>query len=146
MVRHSHQDALSESEFDRLIEATDDLEPPYDAECLFVLVAAGRLGMRAGEISHLRETWIDWDTNQIQIPRFDPCDHGDGNTVCGYCRAQSQLAVENGRMNHSRRPSRTAGNRRRRTRRERSRSITIRSSRPSFASSSPIATAGRTHA
>jgi len=96
MVRHSHQDALSESEFDRLIEATDDLEPPYDAECLFVLVAAGRLGMRAGEISHLRETWIDWDTNQIQIPRFDPCDHGDGNTVCGYCRAQSQLAVENG--------------------------------------------------
>ena len=96
MVRHSHQDALSEAEFDTLVWATDDLEPPYDAECLFVLIAAGRLGMRAGEIAHLRESWIDWDTCQIQIPQFDPCDHGEGGSVCGYCRAQSQLAVENG--------------------------------------------------
>lgn len=96
MVRHSSQDALSESEFDQLVEATDDLEKPYDAECLFVLIAAGRLGMRAGEIAHLRESWIDWDTDQIRIPRFDPCDHGKGGTVCGYCRSQSQLAVENG--------------------------------------------------
>lgn len=94
MVRHSHQDALSESEFDRLVEATDDLEKPYDAECLFVLVAAGRLGMRAGEIMHMRESWIDLDTNQIRIPSFDPCDHGKDGTICGYCHSQAQLAVD----------------------------------------------------
>lgn len=96
MVRHSHQDALSESEFDELVQATDRLDEQYQAECLFVLVAAGRLGMRGGEIAHIREEWINWDQHQIVIPRFDPCDHGRGGTVCGYCRSQSQLAVENG--------------------------------------------------
>lgn len=96
MVRHSHQDAVTESEFDQLVKATDKLEKPYDAECLFILVAAGRLGLRAGEISHLREEWIDWNTKQIHIPRFDPCDHGDNGSICGYCRSQAQLAVENG--------------------------------------------------
>jgi len=95
-IRHSYEDALSESEFDQLVEATDGLSKPYDAECLFVLIAAGRLGMRAGEISHMREDWIDYDKEQIQIPNFDKCDHGENGDVCGYCRAQAQLAVENG--------------------------------------------------
>lgn len=96
MVRHSHQDALTESEFGQLVEATDDVEKQYQDECLFVLVAAGRLGMRGGEIAHIHEDWINWDQQQIVIPRFDPCDHGQEGTVCGYCRSQSQLAVENG--------------------------------------------------
>ena len=96
MVRHSHQDAVSESEFDQLVKATDQLKPPYDAECLFVLIAAGRLGMRGGEIAHLKESWIDWDTKQILIPAFDVCDTGEDGSICGYCRAQAELAVENG--------------------------------------------------
>lgn len=94
MVRNSHQDALSESEFERLVDATDELEPPFDAECLFIVVAAGRLGMRAGEISHMRTDWIDWDKRQIKIPAWDPCDHGQGEDICGYCRAQAELACE----------------------------------------------------
>lgn len=96
MTRHSHQDALSEAEFDRLVEATDNLKSPYDAECLFVLVAGGRLGLRGGEICHMSEDWINWKKKQIQIPNYDPCTDGEHGGVCGYCRAQSQLAIENG--------------------------------------------------
>jgi integrase len=86
MVRHSRQDALNDTEFQRLVDACDDLEEPYDRECLFILVAGGRLGMRAGEISHCREDWVDWTRLQIEIPRHEPCD-------CGYCRDQAHQSI-----------------------------------------------------
>lgn len=94
MTRHSHQDALSESEFQRLVDATDDLDHPFDAECLFVLVAAGRLGMRAGEIAHIRRDWINFDDALIQVPRHDPCTFGETVGPCSYCETQAELAME----------------------------------------------------
>lgn len=87
MVRHSRQDALNDEEFEHLVEATDQLDEPFQSECLFILIAGGRLGMRAGEIAHARESWVDWDRMQIEIPRHEPCS-------CGYCRDQAQQAVE----------------------------------------------------
>jgi integrase len=87
MVRHSRQDALNDEEFQRLVDATDKLEEPFHSECLFILVAGGRLGMRAGEISHSRSSWVDRERKQIEIPRHEPCS-------CGYCRDQAEQAVE----------------------------------------------------
>lgn len=93
MVRNSFQDAPSEEEYQTLLESAADLPEPYDAECLFILVCAGRLGMRGGEICHMREDWVDWQNKQIEIPLFDPCDHGITGGVCGYCRSQAELAL-----------------------------------------------------
>lgn len=87
MTRHSHQDALTEEEFDRLFEATSELDDYFELEARFILVAGGRLGMRAGEICHMDESWINWEESIIHIPWHEPCD-------CGYCRTQSQDAVE----------------------------------------------------
>ena len=95
MVRHSKQDALSEAEFDRLVDAAYGLDTPFDEQSLFVLYVAGRLGLRAGELSHIRESWVDWDRQQIEIPRRDKCDFGQGGSVCGYCYQQAELAVRN---------------------------------------------------
>jgi len=86
MVRYSHQDALSESEFQALLDAVDDMDEPFRTECRFILVAGGRLGMRAGEITHFREDWVDWGRSVIDIPRFQDCD-------CGYCRSQAQQSA-----------------------------------------------------
>jgi integrase len=87
MVRHSHQDALSEQEFIELWQSTRHLRQPLDEEARFVLVSAGRLGLRAAEICHLREEWIDWKRSMIEIPAFQDCD-------CGYCRSQSKQSVD----------------------------------------------------
>lgn len=93
MVRHSKQDALSEAEYKRLLEAAYDLDKPFDEQTLFVLYVAGRLGLRAGELAHIRESWIDWDRQQINIPRRDKCDFGKGGSICGYCYQQAELAT-----------------------------------------------------
>lgn len=87
MVRHSHQDALSKQEFETLWSAASELRYPFDEECRFVLVTAGRLGLRAAEITHLRESWINWDRQMIRIPSFQQCN-------CGYCRSQSRQSVQ----------------------------------------------------
>lgn len=93
MTRHSHEDALSEVEFEALIDTTDELDPPADAECYVLLLLGGRLGMRAGEIAHMQADWIDWERKQINIPSYEPCTKGRHGGPCGYCRAQSEQAV-----------------------------------------------------
>ena len=64
-TRNSSQDALSESEFERLIDATDQLPDDRGAEAMFILITGGRLGMRAGEIAHMKESWVNWNRKQI---------------------------------------------------------------------------------
>jgi integrase len=86
MVRNSHQDALTEPEFKRLLQAADEFDEPLRRQCRFILICAGRLGMRAGEICHFKEHWIDWGRQQIHIPHHEPCD-------CGYCRSQAWQSV-----------------------------------------------------
>lgn len=93
MVRHSHQDALPDAEFEELVDAAARLADPYRSECRLILYAGGRLGLRAGEIAHLDESWINWERQMIEIPHHDPCTDGEDGAPCGYChkRARSQL-------------------------------------------------------
>lgn len=93
MPRHAEQDAIDAATFDRLLEATDELDEPYQQECRFVLIAAGRLGLRAGEIGHLEEDWIDWERSRINIPRYEPCTRGKDGGACGYCRKRARSRV-----------------------------------------------------
>lgn len=94
MVRHSHEDALSDAEFEALLDATSELDNPHDEDTYTILLLGGRLGMRAGEISHMEQEWIDWERDQIRIPTHEPCTKGRNGGVCGYCRAQAKQAVE----------------------------------------------------
>lgn len=48
-----------------------------------ICLLGGRLGLRAGEISHLQIDWIDWNCNLLQIPKHEPCE-------CGYCKRQAR--------------------------------------------------------
>lgn len=93
MPRHSHQDALTEAEFEHLLEAAKDLKGPYDLECRLILFLGGRLGLRAGEITHLREDWIRWRDRFIEIPAFDACDLGQNDEPCGYCKKSARQAA-----------------------------------------------------
>ncbi|MFD2655317.1 tyrosine-type recombinase/integrase [Gracilibacillus thailandensis] len=87
MPRNSHQDALDDTKYRRLIEATDGLDEPFQTEAFAILVFGGRLGMRGGEICHLSEDWVNWERKMIEIPAYDAC-------ACGYCRQQAHLATQ----------------------------------------------------
>ena len=89
-TKHSHQNALSEGQFDELFEATSTLRQPFDVECRLMLVAAGRLGMRAGEIVHMQEHWVDWEKSLIEIPSYEPCQKGRDGGPCGNCNVNSK--------------------------------------------------------
>ena len=95
-VRHSKENALSPMQFESLVEQTYQLKKFWDVESRLILFLAGRLGMRRGEIAHLRESWIDWRQERIVIPSHQPCDHGKDGSMCGCCRQQAdQMAVHN---------------------------------------------------
>ena len=96
-VRNCKDDALSDREFERMVEATYRLDDDYVAlECRMILFAAGRLGMRSGEIVHMRADWIDWRRDMITIPRHERCTKGRDGGICGACRqAARQMADYN---------------------------------------------------
>jgi len=65
-VRHSKDDALSERKFKQMVAATHKLEDTYSAiELRLILFADGRLGLRAGELTHLSGVWMDWRDGKI---------------------------------------------------------------------------------
>lgn len=94
LPRHTKEDALSEREFELLLEGTYEMKPYYGFQARFIVLVGGRLGLRRGEISHMRESWIDWRRNMIEIPRREPCQKGKSGGVCGYCRSLAEQRVE----------------------------------------------------
>jgi integrase len=96
MTHHTREDAINQRMFDTLAQASyDNLSHPFDIQCRFVLYAGGRLGMRAGEIAHFSEEWVDWDKEIIQIPSHDPCTKGRDGGLCGYCRVRARKRAKN---------------------------------------------------
>lgn len=94
MTRHSREDAVSEPVFDDLLAAATTLDAQTGREARFVLVAAGELGLRAGEIAHIDEDWVDWTEDLIRIPNHDRCDQGRHGGLCGYCKKRAQQSAE----------------------------------------------------
>lgn len=54
-------------------------------ESQFVVVMAGRLGLRAGEITHCRESWVNWRKSLVEVPAHQPCTKGKDGGICGTC-------------------------------------------------------------
>lgn len=95
MVTHSKELALDAYEFEFYVEGARRIEDPLRSlEAEFVAFAAGRLGLRAGEILHIQEEWIDWRRRRIAIPYHEPCNKGKGPGCCGYCSQQSRQKAE----------------------------------------------------
>lgn len=96
-VTHSKEDALSDREFELLLEGAKELsrsEYYYDPDPEMVVYVLGRLGLRRGELVHLDEDWIDWREQRIEIPAYAPCNRGQGNRACGECRQSARQRVE----------------------------------------------------
>jgi len=97
-VQHCKQDALSNREYERLFEATYNLAAPFALQARFVVVTAGRLGLRAGEIAHATEEWVDWQQRRIKIPAHDYCTKARADdSPCSHCLqlAEQQTRVHN---------------------------------------------------
>lgn len=65
----------------------------FARECRLVLYCCGRLGIRAGELAHMTEDWIDWSSQHIVIPSYEKCTDGRDGGICGHCKgAAKQMA------------------------------------------------------
>lgn len=95
MVKHSKERALDQYEFELFAEGARRIDDPLRSlEAQFVAFVAGRLGLRAGELLHMREDWIDWRQRRICIPIHEPCTKGEGDDCCGYCSQQARQKAE----------------------------------------------------
>jgi len=98
MVKHSKEYALSRYDFESFIEGCREVEDEITKqESLFIAFAAGRLGMRSGEILHMNKEWIDWRNQMIDIPKQENCRKDDGGP-CGYCKRSAKEKAERSKM------------------------------------------------
>lgn len=93
-VTHSKEDAFDEREFELFWEGTQKMDGYRGLEARLIAMVAGRLGLRAGEIAHLQEGWINWRDKRIEIPGHWPCTKGVDGGLCGTCHQQVQQCVE----------------------------------------------------
>jgi len=85
-VRHSKDNALSEREFELLLEGAHRMRDYYGKQAELAILVLGRLGLRRGELAHMRASWLDERNEMIHIPQRQDC-HGarDGDGPCGAC-------------------------------------------------------------
>jgi len=69
----------TKEEFEKLLDACELTEEP--SEYRFFVLVMGIIGMRIGEIGHMKENWVDSEREKITIPRHEPC-------RCKYCKKQ----------------------------------------------------------
>jgi len=78
MVQNSKEKALTPREFELLLEGGRRIEKPRQRrEAVFAILLTGRLGLRAGELIHLTEHWVNWRERRIEIPRQADCHLGE---------------------------------------------------------------------
>jgi len=97
MVHQAKEDALRPKAFEQLVASTYRMDKDYfELETRMILFAAGRLGMRSGEIAHMRSGWINWRRGMIHIPGQQDCTKGKDGGPCGHCKqAAKQMAEYN---------------------------------------------------
>ncbi|MFB6201984.1 MAG: tyrosine-type recombinase/integrase [Halorhabdus sp.] len=88
--KYSREDALEVRTFLRLFLGALAIEDEQQRiRTVLIVLCAGRLGLRANEIQHLHEDWIDWKQGIIRVPAHDPC-------FCKWCfdAAVGKVATE----------------------------------------------------
>jgi integrase len=81
--------APTRGEFETMLRGIEEnVDPEYKMECKFILYSIGELGLRAGEVAHMkRDRWVKLDKRYVQVPDHQWCD-------CGYCQDQARQAVQ----------------------------------------------------
>lgn len=92
----SAENALSVEEYEKLLNGVQQLEPLYDLVMEFVVIATGRLGLRSGELMHIRPEWVDHENKWIHVPAHEKCQRGRDGGICGMCR---NLAKQTAKQN-----------------------------------------------
>lgn len=86
--KYSREDAIEVAAFERLILGALKIEDDEQRiRTIMIILCAGRLGLRASEIQHLHEGWIDWERGIIRVPAHEPC-------FCKWCLESAQGKVE----------------------------------------------------
>lgn len=71
---YSREDALDVRTFLRLFLGALAIENEEERiRTVMIILCAGRLGLRASEIQHMHEGWIDWEQGIIRVPAHEPC-------------------------------------------------------------------------
>jgi len=95
VVRHSKDRALTEREYERVLQAVERIDDGwYRNVTRFIVVVAGRLGLRAGEIAHMHREWVDFRSGIIVIPEHQRCTKSASGGPCGYCRSLAKSVVD----------------------------------------------------
>jgi len=95
MVHQAKEDALRPKAFEQLVASTYRMDKDYfELETRMILFAAGRLGMRSGEIAHMRSGWINWRRGMLHIPQHQDCIKGKDDTACGHCMQSARQMLE----------------------------------------------------
>ena len=81
----SGDDALTPEQFNHLVDVTKQSKDWLVNT--FIVFMAGILGMRCGEIAHMTRDWIDFKSDIIKIPGYQPC-------RCGYCKTRAEDELE----------------------------------------------------
>jgi integrase len=89
-TRHSREDSVESKTFELLVQSTYQMDEYYGLQCRFILFLSGRLGLRAGEIAHMKEDWIDWRRSMIEIPLHQTCEKGKDGGICGMCKQNAR--------------------------------------------------------
>lgn len=93
----TREKSLGEREFELLLEGTRHIDNPERGhEACAVILVGGRLGLRPGEIAHLRSSWVDWQRRIIRIPEHHTCEKGRDGGICGYCRQAVEQRIRHG--------------------------------------------------
>lgn len=95
MTRRSKELALDDREFELLLEGSNRIDSSdLSLQSKFAVLVCGRLGFRAGELTHMTEDWVNWRKRMIEIPSHEPCTKGKDGGICGYCEQQAAQMVE----------------------------------------------------
>lgn len=89
-VHYSKEYALTDREFELLLEATYEMDDYFGLEARFIVLTAGRLGLRASEICHIRQSWLDERRRMIVIPGSQRCTQGKDGGLCGSCKQSAR--------------------------------------------------------
>ena len=94
MTRSARDDVLSERQFEQLVQACRQIEhEEREFQTRLAIHAAGRLGLRVGEIAHLSRSWINDRERMVEVPAHEPCTKDAGST-CSYCASRARNHVE----------------------------------------------------
>lgn len=87
---------LNTGEYERLLIGASRLGGDEGLEAWSAFVVMGRLGLRAGELTHFDASWVDVRQRILKIPAREPCTNGRNNGICGSCKQAIRQRQQNG--------------------------------------------------